>query len=106
MTNLYFVAVILLGLLGIVGLGISAYKNERKPKEKKQRRPNLSDATLIFLSSSGIVGGVRVCVFSLGAFEGEELFLKLYIFVGGLAVIWVSASTIFNVLFNRSPPTN
>ena len=66
-----------------------------------QRVPQLGDAVTLFLSGNGVYAGVKVCY--MGLYEqqcnmGDE---KLYIILGGFAVIWVSIETIYKIIFDR-----
>ena len=65
-----------------------------------QRKPQLVDAVTLFLSGNGISAGMKVCY--MGLYEqqcniGDE---KLYIILGGFAVIWVSIETIYKIIFD------
>ncbi len=63
-----------------------------------QRATELSDAVTLFLSSAGISAGAKVLYIAvspaLTAIENE----RIYVFLGGLSVIWVSIQTIAKTL--------
>lgn len=95
MSDPYLVASIALGLLGIVALFVVAVI-------KKRQRPELSDGVIAFLAAAGISSGVKVCFLSLNpnvlqSIENE----RAYVFLGGLAVVWVSLDTIWKLLIKR-----
>ncbi|MBW2645549.1 MAG: hypothetical protein JRE23_05110 [Deltaproteobacteria bacterium] len=62
----------------------------------RKRTPSLSDAITIFLSSTGILAGLKVCFIAAvdpifqQTFDDERTFF----FMGGIAVIWVSVDTL------------
>ncbi|EDN69313.1 membrane protein [Beggiatoa sp. PS] len=65
--------------------------------ELSQRKmPDLGKAVLIFLAASGIVAGIKVIILSFldTIPEGD----KLYVFVGGVAVMWVSITSMGELL--------
>ena len=96
MTDPYSVASLGLGLLGIAILFI-AYTR------KKRQKPSLAEGLVVFLTSSAIPAGLKVCVL---AFDKATIVNvtdneRLYIFVGGLAVIWVSVDAVLGALSNN-----
>jgi len=64
----------------------------------KKNRLDLKHGVMLFLSTSGISAGIKVCFMALdptllSSLNGE----RTYIFLGGLAVIWVSFDMIFQI---------
>jgi len=61
----------------------------------RQSVPQLSHAVIVFLCSCGIVAGAKVCYIVLRLDLPLALqAVAVYIFVGGVATIWVSLVTI------------
>ncbi len=62
------------------------------------RKVLLSDGVMLFLATSGIAAGIKVCTIALNrsllTTLKEE---RTYIFLGGLAVIWVSVDTVIRI---------
>ena len=80
---------------------------------KLKQEPDLGDGVSIFLSCNGIAVGVKVAYLGLLAQSGlltqSELLVqslkmsandRIYILLGGLAVIWVSIQTILKIIGN------
>lgn len=66
-----------------------------------ERESKLGDAVTLFLSGNGLSAGVKVCYLGLYGKQctiGDE---KVYIILGGFAVIWVSIETIYKIIYNR-----
>jgi len=92
MTDIYSIVGIGLGLLGIIALFISTWKFNRP-------RPRLAEGLVVFLTCAAISAGVKVCLLSFdkqvtGMGDSE----RLYVFLGGLAVIWLSGEAIWKAL--------
>lgn len=92
MTDIYTIVGIGLGLLGILALFIATWKFNR-PK------PRLAEGLVVFLTCAAISAGVKVCLLSfdkqvIGIGDNE----RLYVFLGGLAVIWISGEAIWKAL--------
>lgn len=92
MTDPYSIASLSLGLLGI--LIFVAYTI------KKRKKPSLAKGLVIFLTSSAIPAGSKVCVlaFDTATIVNVSDNERLYICVGGLAVIWVSVDAVLGAL--------
>ena len=59
----------------------------------KRKKAELSEGVVLFLACAGIAAGVKVCKIALDPalpLNGD----RLYVFLGGIAVIWVSGQTI------------
>ncbi len=88
----YLVGSIAFGVAGIAALvWISLYHARVKPC--------LTDAVVVFLTSAGLVAGIKVCVLALNpavltGVENE----RVYVFLGGLSVIWVSVDSVWTTL--------
>lgn len=92
MTDLFSIIGICLGLLGIIALFVATWKFNR-PK------PRLAEGLVIFLTCAAISAGFKVCLLSFdkqvtGMGDNE----RLYVFLGGLAVIWISGEAIWKAL--------
>lgn len=67
-------------------------------------KKNLADGVVIFLSSFGVIAGVDLCIISLytdmsGCLEGDAANVhKIYIFIGGIAVVWASITAISRII--------
>ncbi|MGK7913634.1 MAG: hypothetical protein AB4050_19440 [Synechococcus sp.] len=58
----------------------------------------LNKTLVFFLGSAGVAAGIKVCSLSLNPNMLQELNNeRLYVFLGGLAVSWVSAESITSV---------
>ena len=90
MINAYVLAGVILGSV-LVGLYLFA-------SLRRKNTPNLRDAAVLFLASCGASAGVKLCVMSVSSASlaalNEE---RAYIFLGGLAVVWISSETIIRV---------
>ncbi len=87
MIDWYSLSGIIVGLCGIVTLFIARRKYQRLA-------PNLTDGVVVFLAGYALAaGGVKVCILSLTlpSLKSE----REYIFLGGIAVIWVSIEAIW-----------
>nr|VFJ47416.1 MAG: hypothetical protein BECKFW1821A_GA0114235_101622 [Candidatus Kentron sp. FW] len=88
----YLIGGVICGILGIVALlWISIYFARSKP--------SLAEGVVVFITAAGLSAGVKVCVLSLNPevlteVENE----RIYVFLGGLAVIWVSIDTLWSTL--------
>jgi len=59
----------------------------------------LAEAVIVFLTSFGLVAGIKVCVLALNPVILTEVENeRLYFFLGGLAVIWVSIDNVWATL--------
>jgi hypothetical protein len=63
--------------------------------------PLLSVAVLLIVSAVGVAVGIRIIVLcitngSLGPFHGED---QVYLAVGGFALVWVSAASVWALLW-------
>jgi len=82
-------------VFGVVLIVIYVYKTLRNPHINKE--PDLADGVVLFLSGAGISAGIKVCYIAIALDSniciaiGNE---RTYIFLGGIAVIWVSVQTI------------
>jgi hypothetical protein len=85
MTNdTVFVLAVSLSIITVVGYLIC-----RKTKAQ------LPDAIVIFLSCSGLVTGIQIGCLTLGKTDlGPLKDYKLYLIIGGFAVIWLSIQAI------------
>ena len=92
MNDLYSIVGVALGLMGIISLFVAAWKFNR-PK------PTLAEGLVTFLTAAALSAGVKVCVL---AFDKKALIAgdseRLYVFLGGLAVIWISADAVWKIL--------
>ena len=58
----------------------------------------LNKSLVFFLSSAGIAAGIKVCLLSLDPDQLQELSNeRIYTFLGGLAVSWVSGESIIKI---------
>jgi hypothetical protein len=73
---------------------------------KKKQFPQLSDGVVVFLSGAGIGAGIKVCKISLtpGLLQGLEN-ERSYVFLAGLAVVWVSVESIWKAALRLEEPT-
>lgn len=87
-TDSFTLAGLCLGLLGIVGLFIAATIGRKK-------NPNLAEGVVVFLSGSALCGGVKICALAvMSTTLGVDQGARVYIFLGGLAEVWISIDTI------------
>lgn len=89
-------------LLGGLGLGVVCILVYLF--RERSRQPNLGTAVVLLISGVGITTGVKLMVIcttvkDLPAFSEED---RTYIFVGGLAVIWVSGEAILRSLRHKN----
>jgi hypothetical protein len=70
--------------------------------------PTLTTAVVVILAAGGVPGGIKVAETSLTAkddelkpFTDEE---RTYIFLGGVALVWVSLDTLWTTCRGRRPP--
>lgn len=99
MTDPFLLSSVLVGVCGIIGLFVAAAL-------KRRPMPQLAEAVVVFLSGAGIIAGVKVCRLSLlptnlQALENE----RTYIFLAGLAVIWVSVDTVLRIISRDASTT-
>jgi LPXTG-motif cell wall-anchored protein len=84
--------------LGVVLAGVYALKRRRDAK--------LENAVLLFLSAVAIPVGFHLVYVSvtheIKPFNAGE---RVYIALGGLALIWVSSQTIISAIWPSEPPT-
>jgi len=88
----YFIGGIACGVAGIAALvWISLYH--------ARARPSLAEAIVVFLTSFVLVAGIKVCVLALNpAILTEVENERVYVFLGGIAVIWVSIDSVWTTL--------
>ena len=88
----YLIGGVVFGVIGILALlCISLFKAKSKP--------SLAEGVVVFLTSAGLVAGIKVCILALNPdvlteVENE----RIYVFLGGLAVIWVSIDSVWTTL--------
>lgn len=74
---------------------------------ERRSEPNLGTAAVLLISGIGITTGVRLMVICVTVKKlmpfGEED--RVYIFIGGLAVIWVSVEAIVRTLRAKKTDT-
>lgn len=65
---------------------------------KYKTSPKLSEAVIIFICCCGLMAGIKLCyiVLTSDIFKNMKSDI-VYIFVGGLAIIWVSFATIYGI---------
>ena len=88
MSDAFIVSSIFLGILGIILLFIAAIIGQRA-------YPSLGEGMTVFLAGAAICPGLRVCFLSV--YKPSSMLNtsdNIYIFLGGLAIIWVSIETI------------
>jgi hypothetical protein len=71
----------------------------------KRDKSMLTEGVGAFLSGNGIVGGSYLCILSFNKFMCENLDLeqsRLYVFLGGTAVLWISVTSIRSKLIKTS----
>ena len=86
-------------LLGSILLGVLMTLIYVLIQARAHRKPYLSDGVVIFLSSAGIIAGIKVCGLSLDSSVFRSMGTeRLYVFIGGLAVIWVSLQALWKPL--------
>ena len=90
MTQLTFLAGIAVGCVAALGVIV---KRTLFDKEVV----TLSEGVIAFLAGAGIVTGVRVCAIGLQLIAPTAGDAP-YLFLGGLAVVWVSVETIVRTL--------
>lgn len=95
MTDIYSIIGIGLGLLGIFALFVAKWRYNRP-------MPRLAEGLVVFLTCAAIMAGVKVCLLSfdvqvVGMNDNE----RLYVFLGGLAVIWLSGEAIWRTFTAR-----
>jgi hypothetical protein len=95
----YFLATIVLGVSLAFAYAAIAIK--------RGRSPDLGDAVGMFFSSAGIPAGLRICWISIAAEElgpFTEATDRIYLFVAGGVVLWVSFAGIART-FKRTAPS-
>lgn len=91
MDNFFFFIGVFLGVLFILIYIFTIFNIEKIPE--------LADAVILFLSGSAVSAGIKICYIALTAsHSGEE---RSHIFIGGVAVIWVSIQTIIGIIKNK-----
>jgi len=84
-----------LGIGGILALFVAAAVGRRPA-------PNLAEGAVTFLSGSAICAGIKICLLAANDSKlGVEQSDRIYVFLGGLAVVWVSIDTILTSLRER-----
>lgn len=92
MNRKYSIFGIILGLLGILALFYSNWKYNHSV-------PSIGEGLLVFLTCATIPAGFKVCCLSLDKkVRGIGDHERIFIFLGGLAVIWLSVETIWKFL--------
>jgi len=88
----YFIGGIVCGVAGIAALvWISLYH--------ARVRPSLAEVVVVFLTSFGLVAGIKVCVLALNPVILTEVENeRVYVFLGGIAVTWVSVDSVWTTL--------
>ena len=89
------------GLLGVISLWVVRIVFRfRQQGSKSMKFPQLAEGVTIFITSAAIYAGLKVCFL---AFDPNILSLLrndiVYIFLGGMAVVWVSMEATINHLF-------
>jgi uncharacterized membrane protein (DUF441 family) len=96
MTDGFTLAGLGLGIVSILALFVSAALGRRTA-------PNLAEGAVTFLSGAAICAGIKICLLAAnGPNLGVEQSDRIYVFLGGLAVVWVSFETIMASLVERS----
>jgi hypothetical protein len=92
--NYYFLLAGLVVFLFVIG----AYLYARLVKVRQE--PDLGEGVSLFLSCNGIGAGSKVVYLGLLAPPGTMLANdRIYILLGGLAVIWVSVQSILRTIY-------
>ncbi|MBF5039362.1 threonyl-tRNA synthetase [Methylophilus sp. 13] len=92
MDSIILIPTIILGIVCLIVYLVLCYK--------KSISPNLNVIVNMFLLSSGIICGLLLMLGSV--YEPAKAYLKgidIYIFIGGLAVLFVSGQGLFKDLF-------
>ena len=62
---------------------------------KQTKKLELADCIILFLSAAGIMAGTKVCILALNSSLFSSMKdARLYVFIGGIAVIWASIQTL------------
>jgi len=92
--DIFFLLSIFFGVALIV---VYIYQTLRNPCIKKE--PDLADGVVLFLSGAGVAAGIKVCYIAFDSNAcsaiGDE---RTYIFLVGIAVIWVSVQMIVKII--------
>ena len=92
MTDIFSIIGVGLGLLGIAALFIATWRFNRP-------RPSLAEGLVVFLTFAAISAGIKVCLLSFDSqVKGLGDNERLYVFLGGLAVIWLSGEAIWKAI--------
>ncbi len=100
MTDLYQFWGVLLGLvMVIVYIGVRIWRAHLPP--------DLAEAVRLFFASYGIVIGIKICLFAMDPLKlaGIGDSERIYIFLGGVAAVWVCVQTILHVFRLAIPHT-
>lgn len=86
-------------IIGLIVAGVYAFSQARI-----KRFPKLTNMVVLFMSSGGVTAGVKMCFLAYSS-TILNIFIEdsLYIFIGGIAVVYVSIQAIlqvFGVEFN------
>jgi len=83
----YLLASFILGCVAVITLLVF--------RVTKHKSLDLPDAIVAFLTAAGIGGGIKVCVLAFNPILVSLGSDRLYVFIGGLAVIWVSVQALY-----------
>lgn len=90
--NPYLIAGVCFGVVAIAGLFLA------KQQAWRSKDVALPDGVVSFLTAGAIPQGIQVCVVALDPGMPETIVaIGQYVFLGGLAVIWVSVSSLVEV---------
>jgi hypothetical protein len=92
MNDHYSLIGVLLGILGImIRLSTTAILGQPAPK--------LTEGLIVFIACTALSAGAKVCVLSInGKISGISDNDRIYFFLGGLAVIWISGEALWSML--------
>ena len=92
MIDLYSLIAIILGLSGVIYCIIVSLRRDGS-------FPELTDLAIIFFACAAIVAGIRVCILAFSiAIEGFLQTDRIYIFFGGLSLVYVSIINTFRTI--------
>jgi hypothetical protein len=68
-------------------------------KLRQKTTPDFGEGVAVLLGGAGTMAGIQLCLLSLSKFACENASIeqnRTYVFLGGVAIMWTSVSTMWN----------